>query len=169
MLQVHFNGTPPTVNTNHSFNSVGVNNHFVKRDIVGTSGGDPCSQLSYSIASGPGSIDPVTAVYDWTPQIGDVGMHDIVVKVNDGGMIALDTFQLTVVPQDMPGNANCTDGVNVGDVLMIIFYTFQGGMKPPIMNWADVNHDCKVNVGDAIYLINYVFKFGPVPTIGCVE
>jgi len=169
-IQIQYSGTPPTVNANHSFNAVGVNNHFVKRDISAALGADPCSDnLSYAIASGPGSIDAGTGIYEWTPQIEDVGEHDIIVQVSDGGKFARDTFQLTVVPEDIPGNANCTDGVNVGDVLMVIFYTFQGGMMPPILNWADANHDCKVNVGDAIYLINYIFKHGPAPVKGCVE
>lgn len=168
-IQLHLAGTPPTIDARHSFNSVGINNHFVKHDIIGTSGGDPCSQLSYSIASGPGDIDPVTGVYEWTPQVSDTGTHDIIVQVNDGGMFARDTFQLIVVPEDMPGNANCTDDVNVGDVVFLIAYIFRGGIAPPIADWADVNHDCKVNVGDAVWLINYIFKNGPAPAKGCVE
>jgi len=45
----------------------------------------PTQDLTFSIQSGPGSIDPVNGQYSWTPSEPDDGEHDVVVRVTDNG------------------------------------------------------------------------------------
>ncbi len=80
-------------------------------------------------------------------------------------------YNVDILPPsvDRPGDANMDGEVNVGDVVFIINYIFNGGPGPILPNWADVNVDCQVNVGDAVSMINYIFRGGTAPALGCVE
>jgi len=59
--------------------------------------------LSYSITSGPGSIDSTTGVYSWTPGYlagnPNSQSYDITIKVSDGS--AFDTEQFTITVNDL--------------------------------------------------------------------
>ena len=62
---------------------------------------------------------------------------------------------------------NGDEAANIGDVVYIINYVFNGGPAPDPPESGDVNCDGSSNVADAVYLINYVFKSGPVPCADC--
>jgi hypothetical protein len=71
-------------------------------------------------------------------------------------------------PNYLPGDANYDGNVNVGDVVYLVAYVFEGGPAPqPELCIGDVNGDGLVNIGDAVYLTNYIFKGGPGPMNGC--
>ena len=84
--------------------------------------------LSYSVVNGPDGlvIDPQTGAISWTPTVGQVGEHTIIVQVSDskGG---LDTVMFTILVDDtvLAGTDNCanvpnpdqrdTDGDGIGN------------------------------------------------------
>lgn len=58
---------------------------------------DGClNALQYFQTSGPGSLNPSTGEFIWTPGCGDVGLHFVDAGVTDGQDTALCTFQVTV-------------------------------------------------------------------------
>jgi hypothetical protein len=67
----------------------------------------------------------------------------------------------------VPGDPNGDKVVDVGDVVYLINYLFQGGISPSPQASGDVNEDCVVDVEDVVYLINYLFKGGAPPGQGC--
>jgi subtilisin family serine protease len=67
------------------------------------------------------------------------------------------------------GDANNDGTINVGDVVRINAYIYQGGDPPePHPLTGDANCTGSVNVGDVVYLNNYIHKSGPAPSI-CYE
>ncbi len=64
------------------------------------------------------------------------------------------------------GDGNGDGLVNVGDVVFLVNYVFNGVPPDPVCS-GEANGDGSVNVGDAVYLINYVFKYGPPPVVDC--
>ncbi|MCP4568635.1 MAG: hypothetical protein GY841_13745 [FCB group bacterium] len=131
---------------------------------------DPCDDLTVGIAYGPGSIDPETGIYIWTPEIGDVGLNIVEVYATDGYSEARAAFTVEVVAcgRCISGDANFDGDVNVGDAVVLINFVFKGASYPHVPDLADANGDCSLNVGDAVYLINYVFKGGDPPQMGCI-
>lgn len=56
------------------------------------------------------------------------------------------------------------DGVfGLGDTVMLILYSLQGGQRPSCMSAADVNSDGRVDISDAIFALNHIFRAGPEP------
>jgi len=73
-------------------------------------------------------------------------------------------------PEDLCGNANGDNLVNVGDAVFIINYVFRDAAAPEPLCIGNVNGDeFDCNVGDAVYLVNYVFKDGPPPVENCCQ
>jgi len=63
----------------------------------------------------------------------------------------------------LPGDADNSDGVDIDDAVLLIFYIFQGG-APPQPYWAgDPNCDGVVDIDDVVYLVCYIFIGGPEP------
>jgi hypothetical protein len=62
------------------------------------------------------------------------------------------------------GDANCDQGVDVGDIYWIAQYVYNNGPGPKPMESGDVNADGSADATDAVYLINYIFKNGPPPS-----
>jgi hypothetical protein len=73
------------------------------------------------------------------------------------------SLYITAEPQYYCGDANHDGGINIGDAVMIINYTFNYGPSPIPRQAADSNADNDINIGDAVWDINYVFKGGPPP------
>lgn len=61
------------------------------------------------------------------------------------------------------GDANGDEEYNVGDVVFLIAYVFNGGPAPQPLAAGDANCDGEPNIGDAVYLINYIFNSGSPP------
>jgi len=53
--------------------------------------------------------------------------------------------------------------VDLGDIVFLINYLYQGGQAPNPMQAGDLNCDGVVNVGDIVYFTNYLYKGGPAP------
>jgi hypothetical protein len=166
----HVTGSMPTIEAGLSYEYTGINNIFVKNDVL-IDDPDECIPYQYQITSGPGDIDSESGIYSWTPVIEDVGHHEIeIAAVYQEKVIVSDGFAIDVVDdEDNFGDANCDGGVNIGDAVFLLNHIFHDGPRPPIANWGDTNADCGINVGDAVYLLNQVFHDGPEPLQGCVE
>lgn len=65
----------------------------------------------------------------------------------------------------LPGDANFSQAVNLGDVVYLVSYVFKSGPAPVPLDAGDNNCDYRINVGDAVHLINYIFRHGEPP--GC--
>lgn len=70
-------------------------------------------------------------------------------------------------PTYIPGDANNSGGVEVGDIVFLISYLYKNGPAPAPVCIGDVNDDGVVNVGDVCYLVTFLFKGGPAPLNGC--
>jgi hypothetical protein len=166
-LSVIVNNNVPAVDIGSYYNWGATNNLIVKDDIACIDP-DTCDEFTYSLISGPGQIDPVTAIYTWMPGPTDIGEYMVTVEVSDGMFSDQGEFQVGTHDEACcPGDANFSGTCNVGDIVYLIAYIFQEGPAPRVMNWADANSDCAVNVADAVYLIAYVFNGGPPPEVGC--
>jgi hypothetical protein len=175
----HYSNRPPhvlDVGVNHdalgygcgSIYAKGAGNNLITKDDICVPDEGSKNGLTYTMGSGPGTIDPVTGIYTWMPTDDDIGQHLVRVEVTDGEQISYCTFGVDVADEACcPGDANYSGTCNVGDVVYLIAYIFQGGPKPNVMNWADANADCEVNVADAVFLITYIFNDGSAPEVGC--
>jgi hypothetical protein len=168
-VSITVTGAPPTIEGGLWYNAVGINNTFIKSDILGADV-DTCDNLEYTLISGPGQIDIITGVYTLTPTIDDLGAQFVYISALDGSASAIDSFYLNVIDvESFPGNANCNDDVDVADAVFLINFVFKDGVEPPIANWADANADCTINIADVVYLVGYIFRSGPAPQPGCVN
>jgi hypothetical protein len=61
------------------------------------------------------------------------------------------------------GDVNADGIVNLGDVVYLVSYLYQGGPEPRPPETGDINSDGAVNVGDVVYLVGYLYKGGPPP------
>ncbi len=69
---------------------------------------------------------------------------------------------------DVPGDADHSGSVNIGDVTFMIARIFSGGPAPLCPNESDANADGAFNVADVTYLISRIFSGGPAPVCGTV-
>ncbi len=63
----------------------------------------------------------------------------------------------------LPGDANGSGGVNLGDVVYLVNYIFKSGPEALPPESGDANCDETVNIGDAVFLIDYIFRSGTEP------
>ncbi len=61
------------------------------------------------------------------------------------------------------GDVDGDGGIDIGDVIHLINYLYEGGSAPFPLEAGDVNCDSIVDIGDVVYLINYLFRNGPAP------
>ena len=75
----------------------------------------------------------------------------------------------TGVPPYIPGDMNGSGFVDIGSLIYLVNYMFQGGPPPQVMDAADVNGSCTgPNIADLTYLVSYMFNDGPPPQCGCL-
>ena len=76
----------------------------------------PASQdLTYEVSSGPGTIDPVTGVWTFSPDCGDVGSHTVEICVADDIGSSCCTFTITVLnTPPVISSGPCNEQVKVG-------------------------------------------------------
>ncbi len=63
----------------------------------------------------------------------------------------------------LPGDANGSGEVNLGDVVYLVNFIFKSGPEPLPAGSGDANCDVLVNIGDAVFLIDYIFRNGEEP------
>ncbi len=63
----------------------------------------------------------------------------------------------------MAGDANGDEVIDVGDVVYLVNYLYQGGYPPNPWLAGDANCDGEINVADVIYLVNYLYRGGDPP------
>ncbi len=65
------------------------------------------------------------------------------------------------------GDADASGGVDIDDVVYLIYYIFAGGPAPNPIEAGDANCSGDVDIDDVVYLINYIFAGGPAPCDEC--
>jgi hypothetical protein len=88
---------------NHAPNvSCGLNSQYllagtalIKTDII-ASDSDKCDALMFLKTKGPGSVDPGTGVFSWTPSPSDAGIFHVTISVLDGYVSREDSFDIAV-------------------------------------------------------------------------
>jgi thermitase len=101
-------------------------------------------------------IDPnaaVETILRATDNINDVNPA-YTLLLGDGRVNFLKTIYL-------PGDANGSGGVNLGDVVYLVNHIFKSGPEPIPPESGDANCDGMVNIGDAVFLVDYIFRSGP--------
>jgi thermitase len=63
----------------------------------------------------------------------------------------------------IPGNANGSESVNLGDAVYLVNYVFREGPPPLPPEAGDADCNGQINIGDAVFLVNYTFRGGPAP------
>ena len=139
--------------------------------------------LQFSLV-GPGTLltspgpSPNSATYEWSTNFGDIpgSPHTVDIIVDDGrGGVDTAVVQVTVADPgdplgcaccDLPGDADNSGRVNIGDVTFLINFVFVGGMAPPCQDEADADGNNRVNIADVTYLISRIFSGGPAPICG---
>ncbi|UCB53248.1 MAG: putative Ig domain-containing protein [Candidatus Zixiibacteriota bacterium] len=119
---------------------------------------------SGSLPNGMG-LDSLTGVISGTPSVQD-SFHFTAKATDSSAPNKTDTQELYILVTEvayMNGDANHDLVIDVGDVIYIVGYLYDGGPDPLPLESADVNCDGIINVGDVVYLINYLFKGGPPP------
>ncbi len=96
------------------------------------------------------------------------GLAYLTNQVDDAIQFMTDHPEIACAPlvcDCIPGDANNSGKVDVGDAVYIVNYVFKGMDEPaPYTTCScDAQGDCSANVGDAVYLINYIFKSGAAP------
>ncbi len=64
----------------------------------------------------------------------------------------------------LPGDANGSGYVDLGDVVYLVNYIFKSGPAPWPPESGDANCDVATDVGDAVSLIEFIFRSGAAPT-----
>lgn len=63
----------------------------------------------------------------------------------------------------LPGDANGSGGINIGDAVSILNFVFRNGPAALPLEAADANCDGAINLADAVFLIQYIFHGGGEP------
>ncbi|MDH3891617.1 MAG: T9SS type A sorting domain-containing protein [candidate division Zixibacteria bacterium] len=76
---------------------------------------------------------------------------------------------VTEVPPYTPGDMDGSGTVDIGDLVYMVDFMFNGGPPPAIMNSMDVNGSCTgPNIADLVYFVDYFFQGGAAPVCGCL-
>ena len=58
------------------------------------------------------------------------------------------------------------DGIDIGDLVYLVAYSFTGGSAPICLAEADVDASLGLDIGDLVYMVAYSFTGGP-PPVSC--
>ncbi len=72
------------------------------------------------------------------------------------------TLESTVLRGDNDGNGT----VDIGDMVILVDYSFNGGAAPEPPLAGDVDCSGSLDIGDLIYMVDYMFSSGPAPCTG---
>lgn len=67
---------------------------------------------------------------------------------------------------NLPGDANSSGSVTIGDVTFLIALIFSGGPGPACCEEGDADGSGSITIGDVTYLITRIFSRGPAPLCG---
>ncbi|MCH9032732.1 MAG: hypothetical protein IIB00_10815, partial [candidate division Zixibacteria bacterium] len=72
---------------------------------------------------------------------------------------------------EVPGDADGSGDVNIGDAIFIVKYAFEeGAPTPPCCDQADADGGGDVTIADAVYIVKYAFEEGaPAPACAVVS
>lgn len=142
------------------------------------------------ILSGVGVIPPQTGLFAelFLSQLGTPGPTEVIIDTASIKLDEITTLRtvfsssspaISIFPKFaggvgevlnyIPGDADNSGRVNIGDVAFLITRIFAFGPPPPIPPAADPDANCKVNIGDVTFLIARIFSFGEAPMIGCAN
>lgn len=70
-------------------------------------------------------------------------------------------FDCPTCEDNVAGDVNGDDNVDIGDMIALGDYLFNGGDTP--CRGADVNGDGRIDIADYIYLVDYLWNGGAAP------
>ncbi len=115
----------------------------------------PVEEVNYPAPALLGHFQGMNAGADWFPYGGGIlrTVIDLAYVICPAGCDCI------------PGDADGSGSISIGDAVYIINYIFGGGPAP--MPYAicsgDANCDCTVSISDAVYIVNFIFGGGPQP------
>jgi len=124
----------------------------------------PPQNLIYEMGSGPGSIDPNTGVWTFSPSCSDVGSHTVEVCVTDGTGSSCCQFTITVTntPPAITGGP-CGQNILAGiDRITTLDFDAQDPNTGDVIAWS-VNEATGIFAGDFSIDNDGVFSVSPVP------
>jgi glucose/arabinose dehydrogenase len=117
----------------------------------------PSQSLTFTVEEGPGTINPSTGDYSWTPGESDDGIHDVVIRVTDNGAPPLfdqKTVRITVNEVNLPPTAAITAPTSgltwkVDDEIAVSGFGTdpdQGNLPASALEWDVSIHHCETPV-----------------------
>ncbi len=106
------------------------------------------------------------------PDAGWSGSETITFRATDPGTLFSEdvaTFTVTAAPGCCSGISGNVDGIggepgiDIGDLIYLIEYSFSSGPEPICLEEADVDGSGTIDITDLIYLVDYSFSDGPAP------
>jgi len=103
-----------------------------------------CSPITYYLASGPGSIDPQTGEYTFSPDFSDIGSFDVEVSATEpiypypNGAECFFTVEVLNTPPVISGDCDETFTVGIGNTRLTHF-TADDANTGDIMTWSVTN------------------------------
>jgi Dockerin type I domain len=131
--------------------------------------------IVYEIISGPGTIDPITGVWSYTPTVSDAWKQlSLVVRARDesyychGCTDGLEYCSTLVAVQGVCGDCDISGLVNISDITRMIncLYYYPSRCPSGMTPACDANGNGVTNIQDITYLINYLYKGGQPPVCG---
>jgi hypothetical protein len=103
-------------------------------------------------------VDGIAAIPDI---VGD-GSMEMVVGGRDGSLACYSggIDALVFICGDIDGDGS---NLNIGDLVYLVDYMFNGGPEPPVMGAANVDGLDEINIADLVYVVDYMFNDGPAP------
>ncbi len=65
-----------------------------------------------------------------------------------------------------PDDGTFPGSMNIGDLVYMVAYMFQGGPAPPCLEEADCNGDGDIDIADLVCMVSFMFQFG-LPPLPC--
>jgi hypothetical protein len=87
------------------------------------------------------------------------GTYPDPVEVIYGKASGIDINLPPVKVGDVTGNGI----IDVGDVVFLVNYLYQGGTVPNPLSVGDLNCDGEIAIGDVVYMVNYLYRGWPPP------
>jgi hypothetical protein len=89
-------------------------------------------------------------------------VYNVTFIASDGSRADSEMVVMHVISY-VPGDANGSGKLELGDVVFLISYLYRGGAAPVPLLAGDATCDGKVDLGDVVYLITYLYRGGPPP------
>jgi hypothetical protein len=122
-----------------------------------------------SVSPASGSIEPfgntiVDVRFDATDLETGLYSGQLVIISNDPDMPSWNLPVNLTVASWVCGDIDASgSGPDIGDLVYLVDYMFNGGPPPPNLDAASIDGEPGINISDLVYLVDYMFNGGPAP------